>query len=268
MSAKNWPSRKRPGPSLEGQLDALPLLVTQPTRVELGTYKGLKFGVVLHSQVPPDVFVEGSAMRITSLSREHQGPRAVLNAVERLISGYGPEAQRIGEDLAIAQSQLRDYQERLGAPFAHEKYQVELTESRDELKLILSGRKSEAGLTAGDLAGQIKALKSSQTIETTRERTSHRSITAAEPVTTRIRKRAEAAGAPEAAMQPGPGGPEAETSESAKATWLSFATKLASLGVESAYTTRIRAEASKREQTHQQRLASERRREDPEQTRS
>ncbi len=102
-------------PVLEGQLDALPLLVTKPTRVELGTYKGLKFGVVLHSQVPPDVFVQGAAERATTLSKEHHGARAVLNAVERLIGGYGPEAQRIGEDLAIAQSQLRDYQERLGA---------------------------------------------------------------------------------------------------------------------------------------------------------
>ncbi len=155
-----------------------------------------------------------------------------------------------------------------GLPFAHEKYQVELTELRDELKLILSGRKSEARLTTGELSTQIKALKASQTIEAAPQRTGQRSITAAEPVTTRIRKRAEAAGVPEAAMLPGPGEPEAETSESAKATWLSFAKKLASLGVESAYTTRIRAEASKHELTHQQRLASERRREDPEQTRS
>ena len=102
-------------PAFAGQLDALPLLVTQPTRVELGTSKGLKFGVVLHSQVPPDVFVEGAATRATSLSREHQGPRAVLNALERLIGGYGPEAERIGEDLSIAESQLRDYQARLGS---------------------------------------------------------------------------------------------------------------------------------------------------------
>ena len=56
-------------PALAGQLDALPLLVTQPTRVELGTYKGLKFGLVLHSQVPPDVYVEGAATRQASLSR-------------------------------------------------------------------------------------------------------------------------------------------------------------------------------------------------------
>jgi hypothetical protein len=162
-------------PALEGQLESLPILVTQPTRVELGTYKGLKFGVVLHSQVPPDVFVEGAATRATSLSREHHGPRAVLNALERLIGGYGPEAERIGEDLTIAESQLRDYQARLGAAFAHEKYLVELTELRDELRTALSGRKSEGGLTAGELSKQIKALKASQTIEAAPQRAGHSS---------------------------------------------------------------------------------------------
>ncbi len=112
-------------------------------------------------------------MRLTSLSREHQGPRAVLNAVERLVGGYGPETNRVGEDLALAESQLRDYQAQLGVNFAHENYLAELTELRDQLRAGLSGREPEAekgGLTIAELAGQIRTLKASQTIDATPQR--------------------------------------------------------------------------------------------------
>jgi hypothetical protein len=44
------------------------------------------------------------------LSREHQGPRAVLNALERLATAYGSDCDRVRQDLGIAESQLRDYQ--------------------------------------------------------------------------------------------------------------------------------------------------------------
>jgi len=192
-------------PVLAAQLDALPLLVSQPTRMELGTYNGLKFGVVLHSQTPPDVYVEGAATRAASLSKEHHGPRAVLNAIERLIAGCGKEAERIGEDLTIAQSQLRDYQVRLGAPFAHEKYLVELTELRDELKAGLSGRMPEPGArktNLGEVAEQIKTLKAAHSIDSTPHRASQRSVTAAEPVTARIRRRLESSCVSEDASEP------------------------------------------------------------------
>ena len=39
------------------------------------------------------------------LSRERQGPRAVLNAVERLANGYGDECDRIRQDLSIFEAQ-------------------------------------------------------------------------------------------------------------------------------------------------------------------
>ena len=64
---------------------------------------------------------------MATLSREHQGPRAVLNALERLAGGYGSECDRVRQDLAIAESQLRDYQARLGKPFLHDAYLSELT---------------------------------------------------------------------------------------------------------------------------------------------
>jgi hypothetical protein len=98
---------------LDVKLDALPMHVRETTRILLGTYRGLRFGIVLHSQFPPDVYLEGSTTRQTTLSREHQGPRAVLNALERLANAYASECDRVRQDLTIAESQLRDYQARL-----------------------------------------------------------------------------------------------------------------------------------------------------------
>ena len=179
---------------LEKRLDALPFTVRQPTRVPLGTYRGLSYGVVVRGPMPLEVYVEGKATRQTSLSREHQGPRAVLNAVERLVEGYGPEADRIRQDLAIAESQLRDYQARLGAPFHHDGYHSELTVLRDQLKAGLSGKTpepdSEAPLTLSELASRFKALKGTHTVDATPQRTERRHSEAEEPVTARIRRRA------------------------------------------------------------------------------
>jgi hypothetical protein len=69
-------------------------------------------------------------------------------------------------------------------------------------------------------------------------------------------------------LPPGTAEPEAETPASAKTTWLSLAKKFASFGIESSYTDAVRRGTTNHEMTHQQRLAIERRREDPEQTRS
>jgi len=55
-------------------------------------------------------------------------PRAILNAVERLIGSAAPERDKVSRDLAIAQGQLRDYEARLGAGFAHAAYLAELTD--------------------------------------------------------------------------------------------------------------------------------------------
>ena len=52
--------------------------------------------------------------RLSGLSKDHQGPRAVLNALERIATGYAAETVRVRQDLSIAESQLRDYQARLG----------------------------------------------------------------------------------------------------------------------------------------------------------
>src|SRR5262249_49195616 len=124
--------------ALAQQLDRLPRNVRDTTRVPIGTYRGLRFGLVLHPQFPPDVFLEGKISRQSMLARDHHGPRAILNALERLANGYASDCDRIRQDRAIAESQLRDYRDRLGKPFQHEKYLSELTELRDQLKAGLS----------------------------------------------------------------------------------------------------------------------------------
>ena len=181
--------------SLGHVLDALPQHVMQKQRVPLGIYHGLRFGLILHPQYHPEIYLEGKITHQDSLSREHQGPRAILNAVERLAKGYGFECDRVRQDLDIAQAQLRDYQARLGTPFSHEAYLSGLTALRDRLRASLSGTPPEPGAepapSVAELAEQIKALKAANTIEAAPQRTANRRIAAEQPVTTRILARAE-----------------------------------------------------------------------------
>lgn len=206
---------------LGGRLDALPKNVSQTTRIPLGIHQGLRFGIVLHQQFPPEVFLEGASNRRYTLSREHQGPRAVLNALERLVTGYGSECVRVRQELAIAESQLRDYQARLGKPFAHVAYLSELTLLRDQLKVALSGGNTgsdeDSGPDAFGLAEKIKSLKAANTIEATPQRERQKHSTAEEPVTARIRSRTERNAASDSLMKadvaPGTGAPESASSE-------------------------------------------------------
>ena len=111
-----------------------------------------------------------------------------------------PNATASSRDLAIAESQLRDYQARLGKPFPHDAYLAELTALRDQLKAGLSGTAQEPGKQEGpsvsELAERIKALKAANTIEATpsetgrnilRRGTHHRPHTAADGGSSRIR---------------------------------------------------------------------------------
>jgi N12 class adenine-specific DNA methylase len=180
--------------ALGERLEVLARHVREERRFPLGVYRGLRFGLVLHPQFAPDLYLEGATTRESMLSREHHGPRAVLNALERLASGYESECTRVRQDLALAQSQLRDYQARLGAAFAHDLYLSQLTALRENLKCGLSGAAPEPGvqpaLSVSEVAEQIKALKATTTIEATPERIGKCLPSAEEPVTARIRRQA------------------------------------------------------------------------------
>jgi N12 class adenine-specific DNA methylase len=196
MTIGGWTYPREEIPAiLSGKLNGLPRNLREPTRVALGTYRGLKFGLILNPTFPPDVYLEGTAIRQSGLSREHQGPRAVLNALERLVGAYGPECERVQQDLSIAEAQLRDYQARLGKPFAHEAYLAELSDVRDQLKVGLSASSHESAdesrLSTAELTLKIKSLKAANSIEATPQRARQKHLSGAEPVTARIRRRTE-----------------------------------------------------------------------------
>jgi N12 class adenine-specific DNA methylase len=192
-----------------GLLDGLPRHVHETTRIPLGTFQGLSFGLVRHPQFPSEVYLEGRAIRQELLSREHQGPRAILNALGRMADSYRFACDGVRQDLAIAQGQLRDYQARLGKPFAHEGYLSELTGLRDQLKVALSGTgqkdSREEGPSISELAGRIKAIRAAQSVETAPQtiRQTHRDYE--EPVTARIRRRTQALSPSDRATEPAAG---------------------------------------------------------------
>lgn len=181
---------------LASQLDSLQRNVCKIQRVPLGIYRGLRFGIVRHPQFAPEVYLEGATRQQSMLSREHHGPRAILNALERLSSDYGSECDRVRAELAIEESQLRDYQTRLGRPFRHEPILFELTTVRDELKACLSGTKTEPdtvlrpGVTK--LVDRVRAIKLINDTEEPPERVGKRASSAEEPATVRIRRRIKA----------------------------------------------------------------------------
>jgi hypothetical protein len=190
---------------LASALESLPERVIEPSTHPIGTFRGLDFGVKLHPQFPPEVYLAGQSLRRTNLTRDHQGPRAVLNALERLAEGYEERIAKTENERALCQDQLRDYGARLGVPFEQEAYFARLTDLRDRLKAALSkpGAASEEPDTpsAADIAGAIIALKQSQGGGKAAERTGGgRRGDAAEPITLQVRRRATVA---EAETSPG-----------------------------------------------------------------
>jgi hypothetical protein len=180
---------------LREKLESLPAVVLEPVEVSIGIYRGLEFGLERHPQFPPQVFLRGQVVEKSPLFRDRQGPRAVLNALERLADNYPVERERIRQNLVIAESQLRDYQLRLGKPFEHEHFLGQLTDLRDRLKQSLSGTLTDSAvgsrLDAGEVVERIKALKSPDTVAPAARRYSAKQLAAEESVNARIRKRAE-----------------------------------------------------------------------------
>ena len=109
------------------------------------------------------MYLEGRTVRHADLSRDAQGPRAVLNAVSRLAESYNRDCDRVRQDLALARTQLRDYEARLGRPFPQAEYLAALTDLRDRLKTALAAPQTAEpsdAPTPAALAAQIQALQS------------------------------------------------------------------------------------------------------------
>src|SRR5262249_19241229 len=198
--------------ALEGlgtRLQALPALVPQTHTVSLGVYRGLRFGMVLHPHSAPEVTVAGALTRSAPLSREFHGPRAILNALERLVGGYEAERDQTARDISIAQGQQRDYEARLGAGFAHAGYLEELTTLRNQLEAALASNAQQVSAapvsTVGAIVERIKTLQAAHTLDAAPQRTAPRSTaTVEEAITTRIRRREQTEPAPQPEMAPPP----------------------------------------------------------------
>ena len=91
--------------ALAARMHALPAIVYETHSVPLGVSRGLRFGLVQHPQGTPDVYIEGALRRSAPLARDVHGPRAILNAVERLIGSAESERDKARRDLTIAQGQ-------------------------------------------------------------------------------------------------------------------------------------------------------------------
>ena len=156
-------------PAMANALNRIPDLVDYTRKFPIGTYRGLTFGIERDPFGGGDVYLEGQTYRRTSLSKDSQGPRAVMNGLNRIIGSYAEERERAEQEKALAERQFGDYEERLGKPFLHTAYMDEMTALRDQLKLALSAPPTEEGRESGpstaELAEKIKALRSSHAVE-------------------------------------------------------------------------------------------------------
>lgn len=185
---------------LASRLECLPDSVTDSKSIEIGEYHGLQFGLMLYPHGQRDVYLKGNGLRTASLSRDHAGPRAVLNAISRMADSFTEHIEKTKQDLALAKQQLHDYQSRLGAEFEHEAYCYKLTELRNQLRLALSVNPHESEsadapkLTIAEITDQMQQLRSSHTpSEAVRRQSESPEFTAELPVTTRVRQHLDTA---------------------------------------------------------------------------
>jgi hypothetical protein len=171
---------------LSDRLDRVPLSVSETRYIDLGAYRGMTFGIVLHPAYHPELYLQGDAVRRIDIRRDARG-LAVLNALDRLAGGYEGAAASTRQELEMAESQLMDFQKRQGAAFPHEPYLKELFGLREQLRLALSSPDGEAT----SVAGRIMALRAQHTVEAAPQRET-RTVAAEEPVTARVRRQTQA----------------------------------------------------------------------------
>jgi hypothetical protein len=171
------------------RMKRMPGKVSETYRTKLGTYRGLECGMILHPLGGTEVYLDGAVRCREQLLRDNPGPRAVLNALERLANGYDYDCRSLRADIAVKQGQLRDYESRVGKPFAHAEYMSQLSDLRDQLKLGLSEHPPEGLTPVSELAERIKALREANTVEVAPERAVRKAARAERPVTARIRER-------------------------------------------------------------------------------
>ena len=149
--------------ALGDALNRIPEHLPQTRRFKLGVYRGLEFGIERDPDGTADVYLAGAADRKGFLTRESQGSRAVLNALGRLADSHGEASAKAQTELAVSRNRLRDFEARLGLPFAQAERLDALAGLRDRLKQSLSARPANAPDGADDphpeaTAAAIKVL--------------------------------------------------------------------------------------------------------------
>jgi hypothetical protein len=128
------------------------------------------------------------------LSNDHQGPRALLDAANRLINSFEDQHQRTTAAIELAKKQHHDCQQRVGISFEFDEYVKELSQLRDGLKLALSDRPSESDtthlLSVREITAKIKSLRSLYTSYETPKRNAEVQVSiAVEPIVARLKRR-------------------------------------------------------------------------------
>jgi hypothetical protein len=152
--------------ALSAALNRTPDRVDRTIRVLLGVFHGLPFGFERQPAGYAGVYLDGQVPRFELLSRDSQGPRAVLNALHRLAGSYDEQVAKFSRDQSVAEKQLDDYRDRQGKAFPHAEYLERLTALRNDLRVALTDKSpasaEEPGPTPTELAAAITTLVSSQ----------------------------------------------------------------------------------------------------------
>lgn len=184
---------------LGGKLDRLPPLRDHAQQTELGKFHGLTFGIQRTPFGRNEVYLQGAARRSTALARD-AGPRALLNAAERLTESMASQVRETTEELELARRQLADYRQRQERPFEQEDLLAELTRLRNSLRQALSRSErpegadaaetpEEAAPTTQELSAEIKELLASRQGAETAEPAREAAVsTAEEPIAARLRR--------------------------------------------------------------------------------
>ena len=171
------------------RMKRMPEKASETYRTPLGKYRGLDASLILHPLGGTEVVLDGAVRCRETLMRDNPGPRAVLNALERLANGYDYDIRAARNEIGVKQGQLRDFEARLGRTFEHAAYKDELEGLRDQLRLGLSEHPPEGLPPVSELAEKIKALREANTVEAAPERTVRKAARAERPVVARIRER-------------------------------------------------------------------------------
>jgi N12 class adenine-specific DNA methylase len=175
------------------RLKRMPEKVSETYRTPLGKYRGLDASMILHPLGGTEVVLDGATRCRETLMRDNPGPRAVLNALERLANGYDHACRANRGEISMKQGQLADFQARLGQVFEHGEYMSQLADLRDKLRDGLSEKAQQEpkpeGPTVAELAQRIHELRALNTVEATPERTVRKAVRAERPVTARLKEK-------------------------------------------------------------------------------